>query len=220
VDFYLIRHGQSEGNAAGVFQGRGEYLLSETGRLQAAARGKALKAILSEPEKIRLFSSPQQRARETALVISREAGFPEPVYLDDLIEMELGIWAGKSWNEVKNNEPVLWAQFQARSWDVIPGAESSTALYNRALKVWAALCEDANRSKADKMVVVTHGGVLQWLVKSSFQSKSWFPLLPISNCGLFRFRVEPHPKEESAGLYWEEINSPLPDYSEPRGFPS
>lgn len=38
VSFFIIRHGQSEGNAVRIMQGRGEYPLSETGRLQAAQR--------------------------------------------------------------------------------------------------------------------------------------------------------------------------------------
>jgi probable phosphoglycerate mutase len=226
ADFYVIRHGQSKGNADKILQGRGEYALSETGRAQAAERGRLLKTLFSAvhasgkaAQKPLFFSSPQSRAKETALIIAGEAGLPEPVFLGDLAEMELGIWTGKNWDEVKNDDPSLWAEFRARSWDAIPGAESSAALYDRALRVWAALRDAAaaqDTRETVPVIVVTHGGLIQWLLKTTFHCKSWFPLFPIANCGLFKLCVEP-----GAYLCWEEINSPLPDGAgEPRGFPS
>jgi probable phosphoglycerate mutase len=223
VSFYIIRHGQSEGNAAKIMQGREEYPLSETGRVQAAARGKALKATLAgaSPGKTLFFSSPLGRAKETAEIIAREAALPEPVYLDDLMEMGLGIWSGKTWDEVKNADTSLWAAFMAHSWDAIPGADTSADLYNRSLRSWAALRDKAIENNPENIVVVTLGGLIQWLLKTTFQCRSWFPLFPISNGGLFKFCVQPNLVEKSAYLCWEEIDSPLPNQSaEPRGFPS
>lgn len=226
VNFLIIRHGESEGNAAKILQGRGEYPLSETGRSQAAARAEALKASLAghSPEtraKTLLFSSPLARARETARIIAEKAGIPGPVFLEELIEMDLGIWTGKSWDQVKNDDPSLWAAFMARSWDAIPEAESSAALYARALRVWAALRSAAGENSAENVLLVTHGGLIQWLLKCTFQSRSWFPLFPISNCGLSRLRVQPRPAEKSAYLCWEEIDSPVDGRLSPsRGFPS
>ena len=217
VDFYIIRHGQSEGNAVQILQGRGEYPLSETGRLQAAARGRVMKDLLADNGRTLVFSSPQSRARETALIIAEEAGLPEPVFIDELMEMSLGIWTGKAWDEVRND--AYWADFQVRSWDAVPEAESSAALYDRALIAWAALRDRA--CGAGKVIAVTHGGLIQWLLKSTFRCRSWFPLFPISNCGQFKLCVKPHPKEQSASLFWDEINSPIPSlWSAPQGFPS
>ena len=225
VDFYILRHGQSEGNASKILQGRGEFSLSEEGRLQAAARGRALKAVLADKSRALFFSSPQGRAKETALIIAEEAGLGEPVFIDELLEMSLGIWTGKAWEDVKND--ALWNDFQARSWDAIPGAESSADLYDRALRTWAALRDRVTESgHVEKVIAVTHGGLIQWLIKSTLQNRSWFPLFPISNCGQFRLSAKPHPSGKSASLYWEEINSPIPADKfpekplEPRGFPS
>ena len=211
VDFCIIRHGQSEGNAGQILQGRGEYPLSETGRLQAAARGRSIKAALESLHgKALLFSSPQGRASETALIIAEEAGLPEPVFMDELMEMSLGIWTGKVWDEVRDKEPSLWADFRARSWDAIPGAESSTSLYDRALRAWAALCAAAAAQSAEKVIAVSHGGLIQWLLRSSFQCRTWFPLFHLSNCGLSRLHVEPTEAGQGAIQYWEEIDTPLP----------
>lgn len=221
VDFLIVRHGESEGNSAKILQGRFEYPLSETGRLQSEDRGRALKAILVPPNKTILFSSPQERARETAEIIAKETALPCPVYLYELMEMSLGVWTGKTWDEVKNDDPALWAAFMAKSWDAIPEAEPSSALYDRALRLWAAFRDAAIANNAERIIVVTHGGLIQWLLKSTLHNRAWFPLFPISNCGLFKLCVQPRPNEKSAYLCWEEINSPIPNRSaEPRGFPS
>lgn len=223
VNFLIVRHGQSEGNAAKILQGRGEYQLSEAGRLQAAARSLVLKTALADavPGKTLFFSSPQARARETAEIIAAENGFGEPVYLDDLMEMSLGIWTGKTWDEVRNDDPSLWSAFMARSWDAIPEAESSIDLFDRALRIWAVLRDAAIKKDAENIIVITHGGLIQWLLKSTFQCHSWYPLLPISNCGQFKLCVKPHPIEKCAYLCWEEIDSALPNQSaQPRGFPA
>lgn len=190
-------------------QGREEYLLSEAGRRQAAARGRSLKSVLAGSGKTLVFTSPLCRARETAEIIAKEASLPEPVSIEELMEMSIGIWTGKNIDKVKKDDPVLWDKFMARSWDAIPEAESSSVLYSRALKAWALLRDAAAEQGAGNVIAVTHGGLLQWLLKSSFQSRTWFPLFPISNCGLSKLCVEP--KGQSVYMYWEEINSLVPD---------
>ena len=220
VDFYIIRHGQSEGNASKILQGRKEYPLSEKGRIQSSVRGGALKQVL-KGHKTLLFSSPMGRARETAYIIAEEAGLPEPVFSETLVEMDLGIWTGKNWDEARNDKPNLWADFMVRSWDAIPNAETSAELYARSLCFWAEMRDAAAASSAEKIVAVTHGGLIQWLLKCTFRNRSWFPLFPISNCGQFKLNVKPHPKEKSAYMGWEEIDAPIPDQqAEPKGFPS
>ena len=210
VDFYFIRHGQSKGNAEKILQGRGEYALSEQGCGQAVERGRFLKVLATAPGKTLFFSSPQCRAKETALIIADNAGFGEPVFLEDLMEMELGIWTGKTWDQIKADQQTLWQDFRARSWDAIPGAESSAALYIRALRVWGILRDTAAEQGADRMIAVTHGGLIQWLLKSSQNCQSWFPLFPVSNCGLFKLYAEPLPGQNSAFMCWEAINSTIP----------
>ena len=210
VDFYIIRHGQSEGNSAKIFQGRDESPLSEEGRLQAAARGRSLKTILdcsgagTQSGKTLLFSSPLGRARETAEIIAKEASLPEPVCKIELLEMSLGIWSGKNFNQVRSEDPELWEEFMARSWDAIPEAESSSDLYDRALIAWAMLRDAALELEAKTVITVTHGGLIQWLLKCTLQNHSWLPLFPISNCGLFKLYVRPGAK--GVYMFWEEMN--------------
>ena len=216
LDFYIIRHGESMGNTANLLQGRGEYPLSERGRLQASARASYLKKEFSEnfsagipPEKILLFSSPLLRAMETAGIFAREVGLPEPLLMDDLVERDLGVWSGKSFEQVKSEYPSVWADFQARGWDAIPKAESFAALYERAQRVWPALCNAATAHGAEKVIVVTHEGFGQVLLKSTFNCRSWFPLFSIFNCGLSKLHAEPGQWEDGVILNWDEINSTI-----------
>jgi broad specificity phosphatase PhoE len=192
VDFYIIRHGQSEGNSAGILQGKEDFPLSEKGKLQAAERGRSLAKDLVDQDrgKMLVFASPLSRARETAEIIAAQAGLPKPIICDELEELELGIWTGKTFEKVKNEDPALWRKFNAYSWDAVPGAESSSALYERALRIWAMLRDEAKKHDADKVFAISHGGIIHWLYKCTFRCHTWFPLIPIPNAKPLKFHVE------------------------------
>lgn len=66
----LIRHGECEGNREGLFRGRTDFPLNETGRQQAKALGEALAAF--SPSTV--YSSPLSRATETARFIAERTG--------------------------------------------------------------------------------------------------------------------------------------------------
>ena len=66
--FTLLRHGESTGNAQGVYQGRAEFDLSEKGRVQARALGDYW--LSNGTSFSQIISSPQARARQTAEIIS------------------------------------------------------------------------------------------------------------------------------------------------------
>jgi len=211
VEFILIRHGQSEGNAGGVFQGRADYSLTDKGREQAAERGRVLRAgvVASADRRVGVYSSPLIRARESAEIIAREAGFPAPAALPELTELDTGAWTGKTWAELRAHSPELWQHFHSRSWAAVESAESPAALYARAIAAWTILRDQAEQKGLGAVVAVSHGGFLQWLVRSTFGSRCWFPLLPVHNCGEFRLKVEPVPGGR-AYIAWESIDEGLP----------
>jgi broad specificity phosphatase PhoE len=211
VEFIFIRHGQSEGNAGGVFQGRADYPLTDTGREQAAERGRALRAgvAAAADRGVGVFCSPLSRARESAEIIAREAGYPAPQPLPELTELDTGAWTGKTWAELRAHSPELWQRFHSRSWAAVESAESPEALYDRAVAAWTILRDQAEQKSLGTVVAVSHGGFLQWLVRSTFGSRCWFPLLPAHNCGEFRFKVEPVPGGR-AYIAWEGIDEGLP----------
>ncbi len=111
TEFVLLRHGESEGNTSGIFQGRKDYPLSAKGRKQAEQAGRALAGYPHTT----ILSSPLARARETAELIAREACLPDPSISDRLIELETGMFTGRSWYEIKEKDPEAWDRFHHES---------------------------------------------------------------------------------------------------------
>ena len=86
----LLRHGESEGNRAGVVQGGlDHYALTPLGREQAGAAARRLAGLEIDV----LYSSTLRRARETAEIVAAQTGH-EVVELHDLREYGFGGGAG------------------------------------------------------------------------------------------------------------------------------
>ena len=202
VDFILIRHGESEGNSGGIFQGRSEYPLTDEGRSQARQRGRSL---VSASVKTAIFSSPLVRALESAQIIAQELSLEGVQVVPELIEFDLGDWTGRTWTELKGASPELWNRFRTHSWAGIESTERPEALYDRSCSAWKILRDRAREDHLDRVIALTHGGLLQWLVRSTFGGRSWLPLFPIHNCGIFKLRVEPA-SAEGAFIAWEAVD--------------
>ena len=87
---YLIRHGETDWNRKGMFQGREDIALNENGIEQAKLCGKALKG-----EKFRaVITSPLIRAQRTAGIIAENLSIEQVVVEEDLIERDFGKISG------------------------------------------------------------------------------------------------------------------------------
>jgi broad specificity phosphatase PhoE len=198
--FFIVRHGQSEGNAKGIIQGRLDFPLDEAGRTQAKAAGAWLAGRGIEA----VFASPLARAEETGRIVAAACGLPGP-RLDPLFaELDTGMFSGLSLDEAKESFPLPYAEFEYRSWDGVPDAESSLACYRRALEAWSLLRAEALSGKR-RLACVSHGGFIQWLFRSTFGCRSWMPLLPTGNCGIFELLVVPT-GGRPAYLQWRLLN--------------
>jgi broad specificity phosphatase PhoE len=207
--FLIIRHGQSEANAKKIVQGLRDFPLDEAGRAQAAALGAWLK-----PSGIQtILSSPLRRAAETASILAAALGLAAPTVFQPLSEIDTGSFSGLSLDEAKERFPDIHAEFERSSWEGVPDAERAQVVWRRAILVWEELRSRA-MAGAKCVACVSHGGLIQWLVRSTFGTRSWMPLLPTWNCGVFELLVEPVPasrgKPASARLYWERINYQAP----------
>jgi len=199
--FFMVRHGQSEGNARSLIQGRLDFPLDEAGRIQARAAGEWLAGQGIDS----VLSSPLARAAETARIIAAACGKGAPSTVDDLAELDTGMFSGITLDEAKERYPGPYAEFEYKSWDGVPDAESSSACYARALKAWGVLAERALAGPR-ALVCVTHGGFIQWLVRSTFGCRSWMPLVSTGNCGIFEFLVVPTGGGRPAYIQWRRLN--------------
>jgi broad specificity phosphatase PhoE len=186
-DFYFVRHGESESNAGQRIQGHTESPLSAVGKSHADSAGrwftdKGIDVVLT---------SPLSRARETAEAIAHRTGAPTPALVDELIELDTGLYSGERIADLPSIDEELYRRFRMHSWEVVPEAERIESLQRRAHAVWGRLIELA-RAGHRRFVSVTHGGTIQWLIKATIGSddQRWMPLFETSNCGIFLFRAE------------------------------
>ncbi|HKS89189.1 MAG TPA: histidine phosphatase family protein [Stellaceae bacterium] len=108
MTIFLVRHGETEWNRIGRYQGWSDSPLTEFGRAQAEAIGKRL-AALPEAAAAALVASPLGRARHTAEIVAECLGRTGPPVLDArLREVSLGSWDGLDHAEVHALAPQLF----------------------------------------------------------------------------------------------------------------
>jgi len=102
-EIFLIRHGETEWNAAGRFQGKLDSALTSSGILQAKMVGLRLSDVASHATAMAV--SPLGRTRQTASLISNYGRFPSPQYDDRLAEVSIGSWDGLTDIEIEAEFP-------------------------------------------------------------------------------------------------------------------
>ena len=100
VKLFLIRHGQTELNLEGRYQGSMDTQLTSVGIQQA----KLAKEYLSRVIFSSIYSSPLKRALDTASIIADNEG-PKIIVRENLKEIDFGKWEGLKFNEIK-----IWEQ--------------------------------------------------------------------------------------------------------------
>jgi broad specificity phosphatase PhoE len=149
---FCVRHGQSEWNALGRWQGQADPPLSPAGREQAVLAAETLGAFPGP-----FFSSPLLRARETAEIISRELSDGVVELETDLREVDVGDFSGLTHHEIEERMPDAWAALQAGQLHTFPNGESRSDFQERAV---TALLAIASRHPGASIFVATHGGVI------------------------------------------------------------
>lgn len=138
----LVRHGETPWNIEGRLQGQEDVEMNETGRLQA----KAIADYLKREKWDIVVSSPLQRAKESAQIISDELGLGRVNIVSDLKERSYGSAAGMLPDERRLKFP-----------DGIPDQEAFDDLRERAFD---AINSIAEFYYGDKVIVVSHGGLI------------------------------------------------------------
>ncbi|MEO0348818.1 MAG: histidine phosphatase family protein [Cyanobacteria bacterium P01_A01_bin.15] len=175
----LIRHGESWGNVAGRLEGQMSTPLSAQGQRQAQQLGAYLQR---QTPPTHLYSSPLQRAVETAEVLQQATGCP--LTLDpDLQELHQGIFQGLTWAEASQRYPEVCTQLTTcLDYRPVPGAETLELAHQRATGWYRALWQ--RHGAGDVIWVVSHGGWMQQLIGVIMGcDRTW--QISIHNTGLF-----------------------------------
>jgi len=185
TEIILIRHGETEWNSQKRMQGHSNSDLSEVGMGQIQALGELMKNVSFD----HIYSSDSLRTRQTAEAITQYSG--HTLQFDQRIrEKNLGVFEGLTSTEAKERHPEIYRLFKTAGANyVIDEGESTQQLLERALEF---IEEIRLRHPKERVVMVTHGGVVRVLMKHALGLSIDAPTrFIIKNTGIF-------------GLIWNE----------------
>jgi broad specificity phosphatase PhoE len=152
IDLLLVRHGVTEWNSTGKFQGRTDVPLSRRGEMQARQLMRALR----EQHFDRAYASPLARASRTARIILKPHKM-RAVTDDRLRECDFGAWEGLTWDQIVARWPFLRGRGSTSAEEYTPeGGEDFDAVCDRARSFLGELAANDD----GRILVVTHAGVL------------------------------------------------------------
>lgn len=171
TELYLVRHGETDWNAARRIQGRTDIPLNETGRDQARRAGE----LLARRRWDAIYASPLGRAHETATIIAERLGMSEVTDVEALVERDYGEAEGMDFDAMQARYPEGVR---------VPGQETRDEV---AARVVPALLEFAVRHPSERVLVVSHGGVIRSVLQVA-EPDTQHPR--ITNASVHSFRVE------------------------------
>ena len=151
----FVRHGQTDWNVKGRWQGHADIPLNETGRAQAAALANRL----ADWPVTAVVTSDLQRCMQTAQPIGEAIGLqpiPDPIWR----ERDVGLFSGMTGEEAKAAYPEIWATANLGMVDP-PEGERYADVRKRGYAAYEKIVADY---PGEMVVVVSHGGLLHTLI--------------------------------------------------------
>jgi broad specificity phosphatase PhoE len=160
---YIVRHGETDWNLMGIWQGHTDIPLNATGRAQAKQLGEQFSAI---PFKA-VYASDLSRARQTAEIMMVERGFSIETY-PSLRELEHKPLEGKKLEELPREirqafthaRSLPYEQYLRHKWH--PEVESPAECYQRIVRF---LQERCTAFAGETILIVSHGSVMRILME-------------------------------------------------------
>ena len=153
TNIYIVRHGQDQDNTNGILNGHRDTPLTEIGIEQAIQLAKKIKE--SDIHFHKIYSSPLQRAFQTADIIANYIQVNTPEKLDILIERDFWIMSGKKIGDIEKRcapdiiKTDTITYFLSPEW-----SETFPQLIERAKK---ALAYIENKHTNENILIATHG---------------------------------------------------------------
>ena len=154
----LIRHGETNWNKEGRFQGQIDIPLNEKGKEQASKASQYLKEI----EFTKAFSSSMKRPYETAKIILKNNNI-QIEKIESLVEISHGLWEGKLEEEIKQKWPEMLKNWHEKPESVtMPEGESIKQVSDRAISAWNHIRN--SQQENDTTLLVAHDAVNKTLL--------------------------------------------------------
>jgi 2,3-bisphosphoglycerate-dependent phosphoglycerate mutase len=183
---YLVRHGQSDGNAEGRFGGHGPTPLSTLGVRQAQATA----SLLAKEGVNAIFSSDLLRAVQTAQPLAELTGLPVSA-TSAFRERNVGVLEGLTFDESKQTFPKdYYALVNRMVHHVITDGESYRHLLRRSTnELWSILRDHIGQ----RIAIYSHTGAICFmtlhLMGAIRRDTKQAPWIVTSNCGINRFEI-------------------------------
>lgn len=170
----LARHGETDWNLAGRWQGTTDVPLNRTGLEQAAA----LAARLVGRDLRTVVASDLDRARRTAEIVSAALGLAPPLCEPGLRERSYGLFEGLTRAQCAVQHPAAWQAFgEGRE---PPGAEPRAEVGARMVETLTRLARTH-----EGLLVISHGGAL----RAFFDLATGVKVPPITNVAVYEVRL-------------------------------
>jgi len=150
----LVRHGETDWNRQGRFQGQIDIPLNANGRAQAEAAGGFLAPVPIQ----RAYTSSMARPRQTAeVILASHPGVPL-TSTTGLVEIGHGLWEGQLEREIHEGWPQLLADWK-RAPDTVqmPEGETIQDVWHRSLRTWQTIA--TSLAEEETALVVAHDAV-------------------------------------------------------------
>jgi alpha-ribazole phosphatase len=182
LELLIVRHGESEGNAAGMFTGHGPSPLTARGLRQAEAVGAAL----CDPRPDAVYVSDLPRAVQTAQPLLARAGV-EPILAAEIRERDMGIFVGMRFEELQAQHPDGWQAIARRDGEYCPpGGESHRACCERVARFLDGL---RARHTQGRVVLVSHGVAIHHMLWHLLGRGGAHTVFVTDNCCVHRIEV-------------------------------
>ncbi len=184
LELLLIRHGETDWNRELRFQGQVDVPLNATGHEQALRLGMRLASEAVH----RLYSSDLVRTVQTASPVAERLALPGMADRA-LREQAFGVIDGMSVPDIQRDHPDIWARWLDFDPDYAPpGGETQRQFHDRVMGAMARL---AHAHGGQRLVIVTHGGVLDILYRVATGMPLGGPRqCDIPNAGINRLRTD------------------------------
>ena len=156
---FLIRHGETNWNKEGRFQGQIDIPLNANGKDQARKTFEYLRTISFN----KAFSSSMQRPYETAQIILQKNNDLKIEKIDSLVEISHGLWEGKLENEIREQWPTLLKNWHDKPEVVVmPEGESIKDVSDRSIEAFEKIC--LSQKDNDLTLLVAHDAVNKTII--------------------------------------------------------
>lgn len=154
TQIWLVRHGETEWNVAGRFQGCKDIPLTDEGFNQA----RSLKSRFTKSFDA-IYTSPLTRALQTAEVICEDDNM-EPIIEDEIREVDFGKWEGLTIKQIAENYPNEFKEWRTDTinGNLLGGDLSIKCASTRAKN---AILNIAENNPGKKILIVAHGGIIK-----------------------------------------------------------